>query len=168
MACGLSSQLLPQLLGEGMTSYTCVFSSGKPARLTKIFTSLLAFRWNDSIILSALISHRAGLEIIKLSGGLCISLVSFSPAILSATMGFLIKSKAMRNPESKPPWQLMKMPKNLETVRQWTQDTKTKRCRDHSTACDVLYLSCEFLRTEGIEPLVNRVNPVPRTNSCLP
>lgn len=81
----------PPTIGGGMTSYTCVFSSGNPAGLTKIFTSLLSSRWNDSIILSVLISHRTGLEIIKLSGGLCMSLVSFSPAILSATMGFLIK-----------------------------------------------------------------------------
>lgn len=61
-----------------MTSYTCVFSSVKPAHLTKIFMSLLASRLNDSIILSVLISHRAGLEIIKLSGGLGMSLASFS------------------------------------------------------------------------------------------
>lgn len=81
--------------------HTCVFSSGKPARLTKIFTSLLASRWNDSIILSVLISHRTGLEIIKLSGGLCMSLVSFSPAILSATMGFLIKTQGSEKPRIK-------------------------------------------------------------------
>lgn len=142
MACGLSSQLLPQLLGEGMTSYTCVFSSGKPARLTKIFTSLLAFRWNDSIILSALISHRAGLEIIKLSGGLCMSLVSFSPAILSATMGFLIKIQGREKPRIKTTMAAdedAQEPRNCETMNPRHQDETLQRPLD-SLWCSIPFL----------------------------